>query len=141
MIMNYIKIITVFFLCLGQAVNGNTLKKSSIERPIVVVICSYNNEEWSEKTLDSIFTQEYNNFRVIIVDDCSTDRNPEIIQQYIDEHDLADRVTFIRNDKRHRKLFNLYRTLYECDDEEIVVMVDGDDFLADNQVLSYINNI
>jgi len=139
--MNYIKIITVFFLCLGQAINGSALKKSSIERPLVVVICSYNNEQWSEKTLDSIFTQEYNNFRVIIVDDCSTDKNSEVIQQYIDDHNLADRITFIRNDKRHRKLFNAYRALYECNDEEIVVMVDGDDFLADNQVLSYINNI
>ena len=68
-------------------------------------------------------------------------RNPEIIQKYIDDHNLADRVTFIRNDKRHRKLFNLYKVLYECDDEELVIMLDGDDYLANNQVLAYFNNI
>lgn len=139
--MNYIKIITLFFLCLGNIVHGDGIKKSSIEQPIVVVICSYNNEQWTENTLNSVFTQEYSNFRVIIVDDCSTDKNAEIIQKYIDDHNLAARVTFTRNEKRHRKLFNIYRALYECDDNAIVVMLDGDDYFAHNQVLSYINTI
>jgi glycosyltransferase involved in cell wall biosynthesis len=138
--MNCIKIIAIFFLCCAHIINGNFTKKP-VERPIVVVICSYNNEQWTENTLNSVFTQEYTNFRVIIVDDCSTDRNAEIIQKYIDDHDVACRVTFIHNDKRHRKLFNLYRVLYECDDEEFVVMLDGDDYLAHNQVLAYINNV
>ena len=141
-LMNYVKAITAFFLCSGHAISGmTTLKSSSFERPIVVVVCSYNNEQWTENTLDSIMTQEYDNFRVIIVDDCSTDNNANVISRYITDHDLADRITFIRNEKRQRKLFNLYRVLYECNDDEIVVMVDGDDSLADQQVLSYYNKI
>src|SRR5258708_40212815 len=94
-----------------------SFKKSAIKRPIVVVVCSYNNEKWSKNTLDSIFTQEYDNFRLIIVDDCSTDNNATVIQNYIDKHDLKDRVTFIQNTQRCRKLFNLYRVLYHCNDD------------------------
>jgi glycosyltransferase involved in cell wall biosynthesis len=138
--MNYIKTIALCFLYFGHIIQAAP-KQNSPEHPIVVVVCSYNNEQWTENTLNSIFTQEYNNFRVIIVDDCSTDNNAEVIQKYIDDHNLAERITFVRNTQRHRKLFNLYRALYDCDDEEIVVMVDGDDSLANPQVLSYINNV
>ncbi len=119
----------------------NDLKRPDIERPIVVVVCSYNNEEWSVNTLDSIFTQQYTNFRLIIVDDCSSDNNAAVIQQYIDNHNLHDRVTFIQNKKRCRKLFNLYKVLHDCNDDEIVVMVDGDDSLAHNQVLAQLNRM
>lgn len=140
--MNRIRMLTAFFLCIMHITYGKfSPKKSLIERPIVVVVCSYNNGEWSENTLNSIATQEYGNFRIIIVDDCSTDNNQEVIQRYIDDHNINDRVTFIRNEKRCRKLFNLYRVLYDCDDEEIVVMVDGDDSLSHPHVLSHINNL
>lgn len=141
--MKYSHFISYFLLSLGFMIHADTplKQKNSIERPIVVVVCSYNNEQWSKNTLDSIFTQEYSNFRLIIVDDCSSDDNPLVIQQYIDDHNLADRVTFIRNERRHRKLFNLYRVLYECDDDEIVFMVDGDDSLAHPHVFEHINRV
>ncbi len=128
----------IFLLSIGWAI-AETAPVG--ELPFVVVVCSYNNAEWSENTLNSIFNQEYSNFRVIIVDDCSTDNNAEVIQKYIDDHDLSERITFIRNKVRHRKLFNLYRVLYDCKDDEIVFMIDGDDSLAHPQVFSYINNV
>ncbi len=139
--MNRIKIGMIFLLNIGWMIAATAGTVPLAELPFVVVVSSYNNAQWSENTLNSIFTQEYNNFRVIIVDDCSTDNNAEVIQNYIDKHNLSDRVTFIRNTVRHRKLFNLYRVLYECLDDEIVFMVDGDDSLAHPQVFSYINKI
>ncbi|HLJ31301.1 MAG TPA: glycosyltransferase family 2 protein [Candidatus Babeliales bacterium] len=120
---------------------GFYVKKNPIELPITVVICSYNNGQWSEATLKSIFTQDYTNFRVIIVDDCSTDNNCEVIQKCIDEYNMNDRVIFIRNTARHRKLFNLYKVLYECDDDSIVFMLDGDDYVSHPRVFSFINDI
>src|SRR5689334_16263879 len=122
--MKHYTLISYFLLSLGCILTAEMPAHNTIERPIVAVVCSYNNEQWSEQTLHSIFTQEYTNFRLIIVDDCSSDNNQLVIQKYIDDHNLKDRVTFIRNEQRHRKLFNLYRVLYECDDDEIVVMID-----------------
>lgn len=139
--MNHIKTLAAFILSFGHVLHGGYYVKKKSELPIVVVICSYNNSQWSEQTLTSVFTQEYSNFRVIIVDDCSTDNNCEVIQKCIQDHDMTDRVTFIRNTQRHRKLFNLYRALYECDDEELVFMLDGDDHLANPHVFSFINNV
>ena len=139
--MNHMRIITTFFLFIGQLLIATSLNTDFIEHPIVAVVCSYNNGPWSENTLNSIFSQQYSNFRVIIVDDCSTDNNTEVIQKFIDNNNLADRITFIKNDIRRRKLFNLYRVLYECNDDEIVFMVDGDDSIHGSQVFSYINSI
>jgi glycosyltransferase involved in cell wall biosynthesis len=129
-------------LCLSHNIAPSTSpERKSTELPFVIVVCSYNNDQWSETTLTSLFTQNYTNFRVIIVDDCSSDNNCEVIQQCIDKYNFGDRVTFIKNEQRHRKLFNLYRVLYECNDDEIVLMVDGDDWLIDENVLSFFNNI
>jgi glycosyltransferase involved in cell wall biosynthesis len=138
----HIHTILVFFLSITHTIiNGASAHTSSSEHPIVVVVCSYNNSQWSKNTLQSIFDQNYENFRVIIVDDCSTDNNVEVIQAFIDDNCLADRVTFIKNDKRHRKLFNLYHVLYQCNDDEIVFMVDGDDSIAHSDVFARINNV
>jgi glycosyltransferase involved in cell wall biosynthesis len=109
------------------------------EKPLVAVTTMYNNQEWVLKNLSTIFAQQYSNFRVIIVDDASTDDTAGRIEQYLTEHNLWNRVTFIKNETRKRKLFNLYRVLYMVDDQEIAVLVDGDDWLADTDVFFYIN--
>ena len=131
------------FVVVISVVTGSVMvsKGGVLEKPIVVVVCSYNNHKWTNNTLDSIFSQNYSNFRLIIVDDCSDDGNQQVIQNYIDSHGIDDRVIFVRNSVRRRKLFNLYRVLYECDDDEIVVIVDGDDSLAHSEVFSKLNDI
>src|SRR5882724_4792495 len=116
--MKHYIIISFLLVSIGHiSYSTANFKKNSIERPIVIVVCSYNNEKWSNNTLDSIFTQQYSNFRLIIVDDCSSDDNARVIQKYIDDHNVHNQVTFIRNEQRHRKLYNLYRVLYDCGDD------------------------
>jgi len=110
------------------------------ESPMVVV-ASYNNAEWYQKNLDSIFDQKYNNYRVIYVDDCSPDGTGQLVEDYINEKGQRDRVTLIRNQVRKRALENLYDTISSCDDREIVVIVDGDDWLAHANVLKRLNSL
>lgn len=111
------------------------------DKKFVVVVCCYNNIEWVQKNLDSIFTQQYPFFRLIFVDDASNDGTGEFVQQYVTDHNLTDRVTLLRNTQRRRKLSNLYRALYLCDDDEIVILIDGDDWLVSGHVFSYINKL
>lgn len=109
------------------------------ELPIVVVVCSYNNAEWYEKNLNSIFSQEYRNYRVIYTNDCSTDKTSELVSSYIKKHSLEDKVTFVQNESRQYQLYNTWRAVHTCDDHEIIMIVDGDDFLAHDQVMQRIN--
>lgn len=129
--------VVFFFVQTGLSI----IEEPNTEKPIVVVTCMYNNEQWVLYNLNSIFMQEYSNFRLIIVDDGSQDKTPEIIGEYIETYNLSDHVTFIANTTRKRKLANLYHVLYLCDDDEIVVMLDGDDWLAHEKVFQKINQV
>ena len=115
------------------------IRSSSLEKPLVVVVTGYNVSSWAKRNLDSIFSQKYTNYRVIYIEDCSTDNTAKIVEQYIQEHGLEDRVTLIKNTSRCYKLKNIYNAYHSIDDWDIIVQVDGDDWLADNQVFQKIN--
>lgn len=112
------------------------------EKKIVLISCCYNAAASIEKTLDSIFSQKYSNFRVVLVNDASTDNTKELIDMYIARISAASETPqcqVIHNNIRRRKLANLYTILHECDPDEIVFLLDGDDRLIHDNVLNYIN--
>jgi glycosyltransferase involved in cell wall biosynthesis len=108
-------------------------------KKIAVIIPSYNNGQWYERNLSSVVAQDYHNFRVIYVDDCSSDRTGELVEQFIAGRSSGSLIHLIRNHLRVGALQNLYDTIHLCDDEEIVILLDGDDWLAHSAVLKKIN--
>jgi len=46
---------------------------------ISIIIPSYNRAELLPKTIEGALNQTFNNFELIIVDDCSTDNTGEIV--------------------------------------------------------------
>lgn len=109
------------------------------EKPFVVVIASYNNEAVCKRNLKSVFEQNYSNYRVIYIDDCSTDRTYEIVKSYIEECGKQEIVTLIRNETRQLKTPNLYKAYHSCKNHEIIICLDGDDWLAHNEVFKKVN--
>ncbi len=49
---------------------------------VSVIIPNYNHEKYLNQRIDSILNQTYQNFEIIILDDCSTDNSKTIIEQY-----------------------------------------------------------
>jgi len=111
------------------------------EKPITIVITGYNNKKWFRTSLDSALNQNYENFRVIYVDDASPDGTGREVANYLATHPQAHRVTLIENQERCRKLKNIYNTYHTIDDWNIIVQLDGDDWLAHNDVLKKVNHI
>lgn len=111
------------------------------ERSIVIVTASYKNKDWYKQNLDSIFLQNYSNYRLIYIDDCSPDKTGNLVEQYIKEKGQEHRVTLIKNQKRLGAVANQYKAIRSCHDNEIIIICDGDDFLATRNVLKYINNV
>ncbi len=112
------------------------------EKPIVVVIASYKNADWYKRNLDSVFEQNYNNYRIVYVDDCSPDGTGNLVESYVTQKDQWHRFTLIKNKKRRLKMANTYMAYHEhCKDEEIVVELDGDDWTSHKNVLANINKI
>ncbi|MEX0672404.1 MAG: glycosyltransferase family 2 protein [Candidatus Babeliales bacterium] len=137
---------SLFLEKLQRAVDKTVLEsplifdEAMVEKSIVVLIPSYNNALWYQENLNSVFGQNYTNYRVIYIDDCSADKTGALVEEYIAHHNQVDRVTLIKNNKRKLAMANIYTAITEyCHDDEIIVMLDGDDFLAQKNVLKYIN--
>ena len=107
----------------------------------VVIIPSYNNEQWCEKNIDSVLGQKYDNFHVIYIDDCSCDRTYELVSNRISYWNGWDRVTLIRNEQRMGAAANWYNAINMCLPSDIIVLVDGDDALVDDGVLAYLDGV
>ncbi len=121
---------------------SSMLIKAYVQDPyFVVVICSYNNSAWYRNNLDSVFMQDYLNYHVIYIDDYSSDQTAELVACYIQEKKLAHQVTLIRNNSRFYKLANIYSAVHQCNDTDIIIELDGDDWLSDCHVLSYLAQV
>ena len=109
------------------------------QKPMVIVIPSYNNQGWYKYNLDSVYAQKYQNFSIIYIDDCSTDNTAPLVTTYIKKHKYTN-IKLIKNKKRHGALANIWHALALCQDNVIVITLDGDDWLSHNQVLAYLNH-
>ena len=110
-----------------------------VENNFVIVIPSYKNKKWCRKNLLSALNQRYENFRIIYTDDCSPDGTGEEAEKVIAQHDKKNRVTLIKNQERKGAMRNMYEMVHSCDDEEIIVVLDGDDWFANSGVLTRVN--
>lgn len=121
---------------LSKIVNDN------FEKSFVVIIMSYNNKDWYKRNLDSVFSQKYMNYRIIYVDDFSSDETGNLVEDYIKEKKQENKVTLIKNSERVGAAANIYKVVNNyCKSDEIVVQLDGDDWFYGNDVLSYLNNV
>ena len=137
--MKQINLILVYILYSALLLQ-NTMAKDLDELHLTVIIPTYNNYQWYEKCLDSVRTQHYFNYDVIIIDDCSTDGQTHYIEKYIQHHNLQTHFKLIKNSVRRFKMANLYQAIHQCNDNDIIIILDGDDWLLDENVFDYFNS-
>lgn len=53
---------------------------------LTVAVCVYNAEKYLEQTLESLMAQTCPDFKLLIVNDCSTDKSVEMIEQFFNRH-------------------------------------------------------
>jgi len=103
-----------------------------------IIIPFYNVEQWINLTMNSVKLQDYENFECILVDDMSTDSSREMVLKHI-EHDKRFRL--IENKEKKYVLKNICEAIETSnpDQEDIIVILDGDDWFARKNVLSILN--
>ncbi|HSX37971.1 MAG TPA: glycosyltransferase family A protein [Chlamydiales bacterium] len=107
--------------------------------PFCVFIYGKNNGAYLEKTLQSVFLQKYENFRIIYIDDASDDGSQELARDVIKENSQFARVHLVRNTHPLGFLASLSESVENCMDEEIIVVLNGEDYLAHEWVLARLN--
>jgi glycosyltransferase involved in cell wall biosynthesis len=84
-----------FLVARSGAVLGNAEKNAMPIPRVSVGIPVYNGAKYLQTAVESVLKQDYKNFELIISDNASTDRTPEICREYV----AADpRVRYFRNE-------------------------------------------
>lgn len=91
---------------------------------ISIITASYNYENYIKETVQSVLSQTYNDWEMIIVDDCSTDNSIDVIKSYND-----DRIKLFINKKNLGLKETLKRGIKEASSDWIVFL-ESDDVLA-----------
>ncbi len=113
---------------------GKEIKVSGKQR-LIVFSAGWNCEMYARKHLRSVRRQTYPNFVHVVVDDASTDKTNSIIR-----HNKYPRMALHRNEKNMKWVANAVRYLPEHikSEEDVIVLVDMDDWLSSKRSLSII---
>ncbi len=85
--------------------------------------------------------QKYPHWRMIYIDDCSPDGTGDLVAKFIKKNKLEDKITLIQNKTRRYGLPNQYDAIHSCKNNEVIVNLDGDDWLHNPNVLTYLSKI
>ena len=103
-----------------------------------IIIPVYNSENWISRTIESVQDQKYRNYECYISDDMSTDNTFQVAQSVTKE----DKFSVTKCLSKKYALKNIYDTILESNPspEDVIVVLDGDDWFPNCNVLSQLNH-
>jgi len=128
--------------CLNFFYTGKSPAK--MKNNFKIITTFYNANEWIGNCIRSVINQTYGNWKMHIVNDCSTDGSHKEIESIISNSEVKDKIKYVVNEKRvGTGLVNMIAAIKQTatDPNDIIVILDGDDWLASNDVLEYLNEV
>lgn len=89
---------------------------------VSIIMPSYNTGHYIRESIKSILNQTYQNWELIIVDDCSTDDTEEILRTFLDDK----RITYLKNERNSGAAVSRNKALREAKGKW-VAFLDSDD--------------
>lgn len=119
---------------------------SGVEYPIKIITPVYNAENYISKTILSIAQQDYDNYKVYLIDDASTDNTRGAADSILEvlPHNIRDKFVRYNNEVNQGAIHNQASILETLigDDPCIVMLIDGDDWLDwDPQIFKKFSNV
>lgn len=96
---------------------------------VLVGVCAYNIDDYIEECLNSIVKQDYPNYEIIVIDDGSTDKTPEIIDRIAEKCEKMRVIHKANNGLAAGREQIVYMVTHDeiiCD---AIYWVDADDFI------------
>lgn len=103
-----------------------------MKEKITVIVPVYNVKKYLRQSLESIINQNYKYYKIIIVDDGSTDGCAEICDEYASKYPIIETIH-----KKNGGLMSAWICGLEYVKTEFVVFVDSDDYIASNMLRIY----
>lgn len=103
--------------------------------PVSVIICAKNEDHNLPEYLPLILTQDYPDYEVVVVDDCSSDNTPDVLREFEKKYKHLKVIT-VKEDKKHHhgKKFAVMVGIKGASNEHLL-FTDGDCMPVDNQWL------
>ena len=99
---------------------------------VSIIMPCYNSEKYIEKAIQSVLEQTYRNFELIIIDDDSTDKTWEIIEQYA-KKDF--RVICTRKSENEKGISKSMNKGIEMARGKYITRMDSDDIIIPEKIL------
>lgn len=131
-----IRVCLMLLVGINAAINGHNTNKH-----FAIIIPSRNNSQWCERNLEALRTQNYDNWHAIYINDASTDDTQKKVEAFIKKYRLQNKITLINNTERLGAMANIYKAVYMCDDSDVAMTYDGDDWFAGPHVLETLNQV
>jgi glycosyltransferase involved in cell wall biosynthesis len=104
---------------------------------VSVIIPCYNVQEYISECLDSVLSQTYTNIEIICVNNNSTDKTDEILQEYIKKHPF--KIVVLQELKKGAPAARNKGLLFAKG--EWIQFLDADDLLLENKIEHQLNTI
>lgn len=105
-----------------------------------IVIPSFNSIDFIGKTLRSVESQTFKNYDVCVIDDGSTlEQQRSIITEFCERNQWKS----IFHDKNYGALHGLVGAIkkLQCEDDDVIIVIDGDDWLAHEKVFEKLHQV
>lgn len=116
--------------------NFCVLRKEKTLHMTIVSTC-FNAEKWVGKCIESVQGQTFRNYHHVVINARSDDMTGDIADHYAE---TLTQLTVIHNEVRLESLENCWSVWKDLPDDEVIVWLDGDDWLATDEALQVIAN-
>jgi glycosyltransferase involved in cell wall biosynthesis len=108
-----------------------------------IVIPSYNSEMWVERNVRSAAQQDYDNFEILYFNDASSDNTGVLAEECFQTHTqgLPTKYKIFHNSENKKALHSINRAVRGSREDTVVVLLDGDDWFPNSNVLSVLNSV
>ena len=101
---------------------------------VSIIMPSYNTAEFIAESIQSVLEQSYEDWELLIVDDCSTDNTDEVVKPYLSD----ERIKYLKNERNSGAAVSRNRALREAKGKWIAFL-DSDDLWMPDKLSKQIN--
>jgi glycosyltransferase involved in cell wall biosynthesis len=120
-----------------------------MKNKFVFIAPMFNASQYLSQMLISIISQSYNNWKLILIDDVSSqdekEKSKKIISRYqnllVDSNENPEKLSVIWNVDKAWEVANVLKGISLCHDNDIICRIDADDWLTEIDALACLDSI
>ena len=106
---------------------------------IAILLATYNSEKYIREQIDSLINQKYQDWRLVVRDDLSSDNTVSILREYVDK--FPDKISILDNHGESKRAYMNFVDLMKQTESEYYMFCDHDDVWLPEKIEISINKM